>query len=178
MAEFLADREAVLLAPSRAGSAHVVQLGTTPRRDAVPSRARMLRSATHLSPGRSGRNFDLSAFPLLEQLGPLKSTDVAILQHKAFSQIRQLAVQIKKGPPKRSCQLCQFRTFSCGSAVYQSYNRSALPQRAGPGLYPPPPREVGATLTPIVAFPCVRTGLSSQILRLLHVRRFYYDARC
>ena len=61
-------------------------------------------------------------------------------------------------------QLCQFRTFSCASAVYKSYSGIALPQRAGPGLHPPPPREVGTTLTPIVAFPCGRTE-SARILR-------------
>ena len=51
----------------------------------------------------------------------------------------------------------------CVSAVHTSYSGIALPQRAGPGLHPPPPREVGTTLTPIVAFPCGRTE-SARIL--------------
>jgi hypothetical protein len=60
--------------------------------------------------------------------------------------------------------VCQFRTFLHVSVVHASYSGIALPQRAGPGLHSPAPREAGTTLTPIVAFPCVRTIAGANVV--------------
>jgi hypothetical protein len=45
------------------------------------------------------------------------------------------------------------------------YVEPLFPKEQVPASIPPPPREVGTTLTPIMAFPCVRTGLLARLFR-------------
>jgi hypothetical protein len=45
-----------------------------------------------------------------------------------------------------------------------------FPKEQVPASIPPTPREVGTTLTPIVAFPCMRTDYWREYFGLLQVR--------
>jgi hypothetical protein len=94
-----------------------------------------------------------------------------IVQHNQLLLFCPTPHHKKTRPPLvRPRQMCQFRTFSCVSAVYKSYSGTALPQEQVPASTPSTPREVGTTLIPIVAFPCVRWDYLGDYCALLQVR--------
>jgi hypothetical protein len=76
-----------------------------------------------------------------------KINDVTIMQHNSVPLCPALHHKKRGRQSRRPRQLCQFRTFSCVSAVYKSYSGTALPQRARSRPHPPcpPAREVGTT---------------------------------
>jgi hypothetical protein len=109
--------------------------------------------------------------------------DVAIMQHKVFSPDSEPdpALHRKKGRLDwRPCQLCQFRTFSCASAVYSRIVESLFPKEQVPArreycglLQVRYPSDRSGPHMPVGAMPRSRDGCSDN-----HAGAFPSIQRC